>query len=152
MKSREMTEPEPASEGQQCAPLSSHRPQVSTLDSITSQGSRHTTGVSIQLPQGVQADRGGPQPREPPGPSGAPVQLWTSQAWLSEPWRKAKAIRLWGCVGGSAVESLPSAQGVILETRDRAPHRAPCVEPASPSACFSLCLCCSIFSVSFMNK
>ena len=28
----------------------------------------------------------------------------------------------------------PSAQGVILETRNRVPHRAPCTEPASPSA------------------
>ena len=30
-----------------------------------------------------------------------------------------------GCLGGSAVEHLPSAQGVILETWDRVPHRAP---------------------------
>ena len=38
----------------------------------------------------------------------------------------------------------PLAQGVILETRDRVPRRAPCIEPASPSACVSaspsLCL------------
>ena len=39
----------------------------------------------------------------------------------------------------------PVAQGVILETQDRVPHRAPCMEPASPSACVSLC-------VSLMNK
>ena len=39
----------------------------------------------------------------------------------------------------------PSAQGVILETRDRVPRRASCVEPASPSACVSL-------SVPLMNK
>ena len=31
----------------------------------------------------------------------------------------------------------PSAQSVILETRDRDPHQAPCMEPTSPSACFS---------------
>ena len=39
----------------------------------------------------------------------------------------------------------PSAQGVILETRDRVPRRAPCMEPASPSACVSasLSLCVS---------
>ena len=39
----------------------------------------------------------------------------------------------------------PSAQGVIPETRDRVPHRAPCWEPASPSACVSasLSLCVS---------
>ena len=37
----------------------------------------------------------------------------------------------------------PSAQGVILETRDRVPHGAPCVEPASPlpvSLPLSLCV------------
>ncbi|CAD7681054.1 unnamed protein product [Nyctereutes procyonoides] len=43
--------------------------------------------------------------------------------------------------------ALPSAQGLILETRDRVPHRAPCMEPASPSACVSAPL-----SVSLMNK
>ena len=31
----------------------------------------------------------------------------------------------------------PSAQGLILETLDRVPRRAPCMEPASPSACVS---------------
>ena len=41
----------------------------------------------------------------------------------------------------------PSAQGVILETQDQVPRRAPCVEPASPSACVSASL-----SVSLMNK
>ena len=49
-----------------------------------------------------------------------------------------------GCLGGSAVERPPSAQGVILETRDRVPRRAPCMEPASPfayvSACLSFCV------------
>ena len=29
------------------------------------------------------------------------------------------------------------AQGVILETRDRVPRQAPCMEPASVSACVS---------------
>ena len=52
-----------------------------------------------------------------------------------------------GRLGGSAVEHLPSAQGMILESRDRVPHRAPCVESASPSACVSASL-----SVSLMNK
>ena len=39
----------------------------------------------------------------------------------------------------------PSAQGLILETQDRVPRRAPCMEPASPSACVSapLSLCLS---------
>ena len=40
-----------------------------------------------------------------------------------------------GRPGGSALERLPSAQGAILETGDRVPHRAPCLEPASVSAC-----------------
>ena len=37
----------------------------------------------------------------------------------------------------------PSAQGVILETQDLVPRWAPCMEPASPSACVpaSLSLC-----------
>ena len=41
--------------------------------------------------------------------------------------------------------ALPSAQGVILETRDQVPRRAPYREPASPSACVSasLCVCVS---------
>ena len=44
--------------------------------------------------------------------------------------------------------SAPSAQGVILETRDRIPHQAPCMEPASPFACMSafLSLCVSLMS------
>ena len=43
----------------------------------------------------------------------------------------------------------PSAQGLILETLDQVLHQAPCVEPASPSACVfaSLSLCLSL-----MNK
>ena len=32
---------------------------------------------------------------------------------------------LLGSLGGAAVLRLPLAQGVILETRDRIPHRAP---------------------------
>ena len=43
-----------------------------------------------------------------------------------------------GHVGGS--EHLPSAQGMIPGFWDRIPHQAPCREPASPSACLSLCL------------
>ena len=34
----------------------------------------------------------------------------------------------------------PSAQGVILETEDRVPRQAPCMELASPSACVSASL------------
>ena len=41
----------------------------------------------------------------------------------------------------------PSVQGTILESRDRVLLRAPCVEPASPSACV-----CLFLSVSLMSK
>ena len=52
-----------------------------------------------------------------------------------------------GRLGGSVVEHLPLAQILILGFWDRLLHRAPCVEPASPSACVSAPLC-----VSPMNK
>ena len=45
--------------------------------------------------------------------------------------------------------ALPSAQGVILETWDGVPRRAPCMEPASPSTCVSASLS---VCVSLMNK
>ena len=38
-----------------------------------------------------------------------------------------------GRLGGSAVEHLPSAQGVILEFQDRVPRQAPCTVAAPPS-------------------
>ena len=40
--------------------------------------------------------------------------------------------------------ALPSAQGVMLESRDRVPYRAPCMEPASPSPCVSASLSLSL--------
>ena len=49
-----------------------------------------------------------------------------------------------GSLGGAAVWRLPLAQGAILETRDRIPHRAPCMEPASLSACVSASLSLSL--------
>ena len=52
-----------------------------------------------------------------------------------------------GRLGGSMVEHLPLAQGVIMGSWDRIPHRAPRREPAFPSACVSASLC-----VSLMNK
>ena len=39
----------------------------------------------------------------------------------------------------------PSAQGMILETQDRVPRRAPCMEPASPSACVSASLSLTVY-------
>ena len=42
-----------------------------------------------------------------------------------------------------------SAQGVILETRNRVPRQAPCMEPAS----LCLCLCLSLYvCLSKINK
>ena len=47
-------------------------------------------------------------------------------------------------MGGSEVWRLPSAQGMILESQDRVPYQAPCMEPASPSACVSASLSLSL--------
>ena len=47
-------------------------------------------------------------------------------------------------LGGSVVKGLPSAQGMILEPQDQVPHRAPCMELASPSACVSASLSLSL--------
>ena len=52
-----------------------------------------------------------------------------------------------GRLGGSVVEHLPLAQGMIPGSWDQVPHRASCMEPASPSAYVSASLC-----VSLMNK
>ena len=49
----------------------------------------------------------------------------------------------WGHLGGSAVEHLPLAQIMTLGSWDRVSHQAPCMEPASPSACVSASLCLS---------
>ena len=38
----------------------------------------------------------------------------------------------------------PSVQGLILETQDPVPHQAPCMEPASRSACVSASLPASL--------
>ena len=56
----------------------------------------------------------------------------------------------WGSLGGSVVKRLHSAQGVVLETRDRVPHRAPCMEllPLPVSLPLSLSLSLSVS----MNK
>ena len=50
-------------------------------------------------------------------------------------------MRVWnGCLGGSVVERLPLAHGVILETWDRVPHQGLCMEPAPLSAYVSASL------------
>ena len=50
-----------------------------------------------------------------------------------------------GCLGGSAIEHLLLAQGLIPDSGEGVPHWAPCVEPTSPSACVSasVCVCLS---------
>ena len=53
----------------------------------------------------------------------------------------------WGPLGGSVVERLPLAQGLILEFWDGVLHCDPFREPAFPSAYVSASLC-----VSLMNK
>ena len=57
----------------------------------------------------------------------------------------SKLERRGGLGGGSVVERLPLAQGVILGSRDRVPHRVLRRESASPSAYVSasLCVCLS---------
>ena len=50
-----------------------------------------------------------------------------------------------GRLGGSAVEHLLSAQGVILESQDQVAHQAPYKEPASPSAYVSASLSLSLY-------
>ena len=52
-----------------------------------------------------------------------------------------------GTPEGSAIKGLPLDQGRIPDSWVQVPHPAPCMEPASPSACVS-----ASFSVSLMNK
>ena len=49
-----------------------------------------------------------------------------------------------GCLGGSVVERLPSAQVMILGSWDQVPHQAPYWDPASSTYASA--------SVSLMNK
>ena len=56
-----------------------------------------------------------------------------------------------GRLGGSVVEHLTLAQGMIPESWDRVPHWASCMDPASPFACDSASVSLSP-CVSLMNK
>ena len=56
----------------------------------------------------------------------------------------ASKTALGGSLGGSVVWRLLSAQGVTPGSWDRIPPRAPCMEPASPSACVSASLSLSL--------
>ena len=52
-------------------------------------------------------------------------------------------VSLGGIPGWLSGLALPAAWGVILESQDLVPRQAPCMEPASPSACVSASLCVS---------
>ena len=56
-------------------------------------------------------------------------------------------VKMGGHLGGSLVEHLPLAQGMILKSLNQVLHWAPCIQPASPSAYVSFYL-----SVLLMNK
>ena len=64
---------------------------------------------------------------------------------------KVRDERSQGHMGGSVIERLPSAQSIILETHDRIPAGAPCMEPASPSACVSASLSFSLSLSLFLS-
>ena len=58
-----------------------------------------------------------------------------------------------GHLGGSLVERLPMAKGVIPGSWVRVPHQASCQEPASPSARVSaLCVCVSCINKIFKKE
>ena len=86
----------------------------------------------------------------------------TTPRWLWRPYSRVTVLlfsfeqlllvaRKWpaGQPGGLSGLAPPSAQDLILETRDRVPRQAPCLDPASPSACVSASLS---LSVCLMNK
>ena len=62
-----------------------------------------------------------------------------------------KENQIWGAARWLSSLALPLAQGLILETQDQVPLGAPCMEPASLSACVSAVLALSL-SVSLMNE
>ena len=58
-----------------------------------------------------------------------------------------------GCLGVSAVERLPLAQGMMLEAQDQALHWASCMEPASsPPSYVSASLTVSLVNKDFYLK
>lgn len=67
------------------------------------------------------------------------LYTWKICIWKDPPHHmslgKDKSKQLWGIPGWLSGLAPPSAQGVILETRNQVPHQAPCMEPASSSAC-----------------
>ena len=111
------------------------------------------SGLAPPLVQGVILGTRDPVPHwspcmEPASPS-ACVSLslsWINKLNLKKIKNKKKSL---GHLGGSAVERLPLARGMISESRDRVPCRASCTVPAYPSACVSASLCVCL---SWINK
>ena len=66
--------------------------------------------------------------------------------------REREAVQRAGAPGGSGVECLPSAQGMTPGSQGRVPHRAPCMKPASPSACVSASLSVSLIINKYFKK
>ena len=54
-----------------------------------------------------------------------------------------RSVLVLGRLGGSVGGRLPSAQGMILGSRDQVLHEAPCMEPAYPFAYVSASMCLS---------
>ena len=73
------------------------------------------------------------------------MKLPSFPLWLVSIWRRnfeiMQIVFLHGQPRWLCGLAPPSAQGVILETRDRVPRRSPWMEPASPSACVSASVC-----------
>ena len=63
----------------------------------------------------------------------------------------SKEYKVLGSLGGAAVWRLPLAQGAILETRDRIPHRAPGAWSLLLPLPVSLPLSLSLFSLSLCD-
>ncbi|CAK7311989.1 hypothetical protein VULLAG_LOCUS16466 [Vulpes lagopus] len=70
-------------------------------------------------------------------PSGEPGFWWHQDGFENEKLDEGQPRWLSGLAS-------PSAQGMILKTWDGVPCRAPCMEPASPSACVSASLSLSL--------
>ena len=58
-----------------------------------------------------------------------------------------ESLEYFGHLGGSVVEHLLLAQGMIQASWDQVPHRVP-----YGGTCFSFCLCPAFHSVSLRNK
>ena len=85
---------------------------------------------------------------EPASPSACvSASLSVSHEYVNKIVKKKFKKTSEGHLSGSMVGRLPLAQGTTLGSQDGVPHRAPWVEPASPSACVSASL-----PMSLMNK